>query len=128
MRLIGRIDWAGRRLCRRHPLRPARPDVHGQRRAAGVPPAAGSAARSSGGWSSPRRAHGSDVLAAGVEEGDEDGRGFAARFGLCEVLRELEISRLVGPDEPEPTLPQGIVLVELAQRPDLLRDAYAVSL
>ena len=73
------------------------------------------------------REHGSDVLAAGVEEGNEDGERFAARFGLCKVLRELEISRLVGPDEPDPSPPEGIVLVELAQRPDLLRDAYAVA-
>jgi mycothiol synthase len=73
------------------------------------------------------RTHGSDVLAAGVEEGDEAGERFAARFGLCEVLRELEICRVVHPDEPEPTPPEGIVLVELSTRPDLLRDAYAVA-
>ena len=73
------------------------------------------------------RAHGSDVLAAGVEEGDEAGERFASRFGLCEVLRELEISRSVAPDEPEPTPPEGIVLVELTQRPDLLHDAYSVA-
>jgi GNAT superfamily N-acetyltransferase len=73
------------------------------------------------------RAHGSDVLAVGVEEGDEDGGRFAARYGLCEVLRELEISRPVGPDEPDPAPLPGIVLVELAERPDLLRGAYAVA-
>ena len=39
------------------------------------------------------RAHGSEVLAAGVEEGDVAGEAFAARYGLREVLRELEISR-----------------------------------
>jgi mycothiol synthase len=72
-------------------------------------------------------AHGSDVLAAGVEEGDEAGERFAARFGLCEVLRELEICRAVRPDEREPTPPEGIALVELSTRPDLLRDAYAVA-
>jgi GNAT superfamily N-acetyltransferase len=73
------------------------------------------------------RAHGSDVLAVGVEEGDEAGERFASRFGLCEVLRELEISRSVAADEPEPSPPEGIVLVELARRPDLLRDAYSVA-
>jgi GNAT superfamily N-acetyltransferase len=73
------------------------------------------------------RGHGSDVLAVGVEEGDDAGERFAARFGLCKVLRELEISRLVGLDEPDPSPPEGIVVVELAQRPDLLRDAYAVA-
>jgi len=73
------------------------------------------------------RAHGSDLLAVGVEEGDEAGERFAARFRLREVLRELEISRPVEPDEPYPVPPEGIVLVELAQRPDLLRGAYSVA-
>jgi len=73
------------------------------------------------------RGHGSDVLAVGVEEGDEPGERFAARFGLCSVLRELEISRLVGLDEPDPTPPEGIVLVELAKRTELLREAYTVA-
>lgn len=73
------------------------------------------------------RAHGSEVLAAGVEEGDEAGEAFAARFGLREVLRELEISRRVAPDEPEAEPPDGIAIVEASTRPDLLRDAYAVA-
>jgi mycothiol synthase len=73
------------------------------------------------------RGHGSDVLAVGGEEGDEPGERFAARFGLCSVLRELEISRLVGLDEPDPTPPEGIVLVELAKRTELLREAYTVA-
>lgn len=73
------------------------------------------------------RAHGSDVLAAGVEEGDEAGETFAARFRLCEVLRELEISRRVTREEPPPEPPDGIVLVEIAERPDLLRAAYALA-
>jgi len=73
------------------------------------------------------RAHGSDILAAGVEEGDEAGERFAARFRLREVLREIEISRRVGPDEQEPRAPVGIVLVELSARPDLLRETYALA-
>lgn len=73
------------------------------------------------------RAHGSDLLAAGVEEGDEAGEAFAARFGLREVLRELEISRRLTPDEPEPEPLPGIAIVEASTRPDLLRDAYAVA-
>src|SRR4029079_17960656 len=43
------------------------------------------------------RAHGSDALAVGVEEGDEAGERFAARFGLGGGLREPEVSRPVGP-------------------------------
>jgi GNAT superfamily N-acetyltransferase len=73
------------------------------------------------------RAHGSELLAAGVEEGDEAGEGFAARFGLREVLRELEISRRVRADEPEVDLPDGIEIVELSSRPHLLRDVYALA-
>jgi mycothiol synthase len=73
------------------------------------------------------RAHGSELLAAGVEEGDEAGEAFAARFGLREVLRELEISRRVRADEPEVDLPEGIEIVELSSRRDLLRDVYALA-
>ena len=73
------------------------------------------------------RGHGSDVLAAGIEEGDEAGAAFAARFGLREVLRELEISRRIGPDEPEPVAPDGVELVALSTRPDLVRETYALA-
>jgi GNAT superfamily N-acetyltransferase len=73
------------------------------------------------------RSHGSDLLAAGVEEGDEAGEAFAARFGLREVLRELEISRPIGPDEQEPELPAGVELVELSTRPELLAETYALA-
>lgn len=73
------------------------------------------------------RAHGSDVLASGVEEGDGAGERFAARFGLCEVLRELEISRVVAADEPAAAPPEGVVIVEVSKRPDLLPGAYALA-
>lgn len=73
------------------------------------------------------RAHGSEVLAAGVEEGDVAGEAFAARYGLREVLRELEISRAVQPDEPEPASPEGIELVELSTRLDLLPAVYRLA-
>jgi hypothetical protein len=43
------------------------------------------------------------------------------------VLRELEISRRVNREEPPPEPPDGIVLVEIAERPDLLRAAYALA-
>ena len=73
------------------------------------------------------RAHGSDVLAAGVEEGDVAGEAFAARYGLREVLRELEISRQVKADELEPEPPEGIELVELSSRLDLLPAVYRLA-
>jgi GNAT superfamily N-acetyltransferase len=73
------------------------------------------------------RSHGSELLAAGVEEGDDAGQAFAARYRLCEVLRELEISRRLDPDEPEPVPPEAIRIVEAASRPDLVREAYGVA-
>jgi GNAT superfamily N-acetyltransferase len=54
------------------------------------------------------RDHGSEILAAGVEEGDADGEAFAARFGLREVLREVEVVRALGPDEADPEPVEGI--------------------
>ncbi|HEX3289761.1 MAG TPA: GNAT family N-acetyltransferase [Gaiella sp.] len=73
------------------------------------------------------RAHGSDVLAAGVEEGDIAGESFAERYGLREVLRELEISRALRPDEAEPEPPEGIELAELSTRLDLLPAVYRLA-
>ena len=59
------------------------------------------------------RDHGSEILAAGVEEGDADGEGFAARFGLREVLREVEVVRALAPDEADPEPVEGIEVVTL---------------
>jgi mycothiol synthase len=73
------------------------------------------------------RGHGSEVLAAGVEEGDEAGEAFAARFGLREVLRDVEIVRELRGDEPAPEPPEGIELVALSTRPDLLEEVYALA-
>ena len=96
----------GRRMRRRDPLRPAGADVHGQRRPAGVPaprarPRAARARRRRGAGARERRPRGRG------RGGRRGGRAFAARFGLREVLRELEISRRVGPDEPEPDAARG---------------------
>ena len=73
------------------------------------------------------RDHGSEILAAGVEEGDADGEAFAARFGLREVLREVEVVRTLGPDEADPEPLEGIEVVALERRPDLLEEAYALA-
>jgi GNAT superfamily N-acetyltransferase len=73
------------------------------------------------------RGHGSEVLAAGVEDGDVAGEAFAARYGLREVLRELEITRPVRSDEPDPEPPAGIELVELSSRLDLLPAVYRLA-
>lgn len=73
------------------------------------------------------RDHGSEILAAGVEEGDADGEAFAARFGLREVLREVEVVRALGPDEADPKPVEGIEVVALERRPDLLEETYALA-
>ena len=73
------------------------------------------------------RGHGSEILAAGVEEGDADGEAFAARFGLREVLREVEVVRALGPDEADPKPVEGIEVVALERRPDLLEETYDLA-
>jgi GNAT superfamily N-acetyltransferase len=70
------------------------------------------------------RGHGSEILAAGLEEGDVDGEAFAERFGLREVLREVEVVRRLGEDEVEPPSLPGIEVVPLERRPDLLGSTY----
>jgi mycothiol synthase len=60
----------------------------------------------------------------GVKADDEGALAFATRFGFDEVGREIEQVREVGPDEPWPAPPDGVVLVSLAERPELLRRLY----
>jgi mycothiol synthase len=56
---------------------------------------------------------------------DEEGSfEFARRFGFVETGRQVEQVRAVGPDEPWPAVPEGIELVTLADRPDLLPRLY----
>jgi len=56
---------------------------------------------------------------------DEPGAlAFAERFGLREVDRQVEQIRAIGPDEPWPRVPDGIVVVTVAERPELWPAAY----
>jgi GNAT superfamily N-acetyltransferase len=69
------------------------------------------------------------ALALGFQEAgsslDEPGAlVFAERFGLREVDRQVEQVRTIDPDEPWPTLPEGIVVVTVADRPELWKAAY----
>jgi hypothetical protein len=64
-----------------------------------------------------------DLARADVE--DDGSRLFAERFGFAERDREVEqVKRLA--DEPAPgcALPDGIEVVTIAERPELLREAY----
>ncbi len=58
---------------------------------------------------------------------DEGSAAFARRFGFVEVDRQVEQVRTLG-DEPEPpALPEGVELVTLAERPELLEAAYPLA-
>jgi mycothiol synthase len=83
-----------------------------------------------------RRGVGTAVLRALAEDAVEKGfseagslvedagsLAFAERFGFHEVDRQIEQTRSVG-DEPEPTLPDGIAVVTVAERPELWAQAY----
>ncbi len=52
---------------------------------------------------------------------------FADRFGFEEVDREVEQVKVLG-DEPSPSpLPEGVEVVTIAERPELLREAYPLA-
>jgi mycothiol synthase len=80
------------------------------------------------------RALAAHALTLGVSEAvaHVDGRdpasiAFAHRFGFDEVDRQVEQVRLLG-DEPEPPpLPAGIEVFTVADRPELLRQAYELG-
>lgn len=68
---------------------------------------------------------GFDKASASVD--DPGSRAFAERFGFQEVDREVE--QVIGlPTElPEAPLPEGVEVVSVAYRPELLREAYALA-
>ena len=55
---------------------------------------------------------------------DSGSLAFAERFGFVETGRQVEQVRTVGPDEPWPVVPEGIEVVTLAERPELLPRLY----
>ena len=60
----------------------------------------------------------------GVGVDDEDSLAFARRFGFEEVGRQVEQVRAVAAEEPWPTVPDGIAVINLAERPELLGRLY----
>ncbi len=54
---------------------------------------------------------------------DEGSLAFARRFGFTEVDRQVEQVREIG-DEPKPTVPDGLGVVTVAERPELWAVAY----
>jgi GNAT superfamily N-acetyltransferase len=74
------------------------------------------------------RAHGSSLVAGAIEEGDGAAAAFVSPFGFVEVLREIEVARLLGEgvDEEGPE-PEGIEILPVGAREGLLEGAYAVA-
>jgi GNAT superfamily N-acetyltransferase len=67
---------------------------------------------------------GFESVSAHVDGTDDASLAFAARFGFEEVDRQVEQARAVG-DERAPALPDGLEVVSIAERPELLERAYA---
>jgi GNAT superfamily N-acetyltransferase len=55
---------------------------------------------------------------------DAGSLAFAERFGFVETGRQVEQVRAIGTDEPWPAVPDGIEVVTVAQRPELLPRLY----
>ncbi len=60
---------------------------------------------------------------AGTSADDSGSVAFAERFGFREVGREVEQVRTIG-DESRPSVPDGVEIVSLAERPDLFSRTY----
>jgi GNAT superfamily N-acetyltransferase len=60
----------------------------------------------------------------GVGVDDDGSLAFARHFGFVEVGRQVEQVRAVATDEPWPSVPDGIALISLAERPELLARLY----
>ena len=57
---------------------------------------------------------------------DEGSVAFARRFGFEEVDRQVEQVKTLA-DEPAPEFPDGVEVVTIAERPELLREAYELG-
>jgi mycothiol synthase len=66
-----------------------------------------------------------DKLSTHLEE--EAARRFAERFGFREIDRQLEQVKTLGAEPDPPALPDGIEVASIAERPDLLREAYPLA-
>lgn len=60
----------------------------------------------------------------GVGVDDEGSLAFARHFGFEEVGRQVEQVRAIAADEAWPAVPDGIALISLAERPELLARLY----
>jgi mycothiol synthase len=60
-------------------------------------------------------------------DGDAGSLGFARHHGFEEVDRQIEQVKVVG-DEPRARIPDGVRIVTIAERPELLREAFDLAL
>ena len=64
-----------------------------------------------------------------VDGADDGALAFARRHGFEEVNRQVEQVRSLGEEpEPAPRVPEGLRFVTVAERPELLREAYDLAL
>jgi mycothiol synthase len=62
---------------------------------------------------------------AGSMVDDAGSLAFAQHFGFVETGRQIEQVRAIAADEPWPTVPNGVEVTALAERPELLRRLYS---
>jgi mycothiol synthase len=70
---------------------------------------------------------GFETAGAHVDGNDEGSLAFADRFGFEETDRQVEQVRTLG-EEPPAEPPPGVTFVTIAERPELLREAYPLGL
>ena len=70
---------------------------------------------------------GFETVSAHVDGNDSGSLAFAERHGFAEADRQVEQVKRVG-DEPLPQIPDGVRLVTIAERPELLHQAYELGL
>jgi mycothiol synthase len=66
------------------------------------------------------------IAGAHVDGNDDGSLAFARRFGFEEVDRQVEQVRTIG-EEPPAEPPAGVEFVTVAERPELLREAYSLG-
>lgn len=73
------------------------------------------------------REAGFELVSAFVDGHDEGSLAFAERHAFAEVDRQVEQVKSVGA-ELDPAVPDGVRLVTIAERPELLRETYDLAL
>jgi mycothiol synthase len=67
-----------------------------------------------------------DVPEASADVVDDGSKAFAKRFGFRETDRQVEQVKVLGDEQPA-ELPEGVEVVSVAERPELLEQAYPLA-